>query len=143
MAVTLKSFDLRQPDGELADSLFPNGDLDELLAAWLAQAIAKVEANTTIATANHNLAAAAWVYYRAYGYVGQRFASAPVRVSASLDGTVAKEMAEDQRSFWTALIAEKLAEYESYETEGDSKTAVVPAFFGRVRASTTTNALVY
>ena len=61
MAVTLTTFDLIQPDGELSESLFPSGDFNVLLAGWLGQATGRVEANTAIAASNQNLAAAAWV----------------------------------------------------------------------------------
>lgn len=141
MAVTLTTFDLIQPDGELSESLFPGGDFNTLLAGWLGQATGRVEANTAIAAANHNSAAASWVYHRAYDHIAQRLASSPVRVSTSIDGSVSKEMAQDQRKFWAEKAVEKKADYESYETESASTTSVVPVFFGRVRASTTTVAL--
>jgi hypothetical protein len=137
MAVTITTADLEQPEGELSESLFPGGDFATLLAGWLAQAEAKVEGNTAIATANHNLAAAEWVYYRAYDHVAQRLAASPVRVSTSLDGSIAKEMAQDQRKYWIEKATAKKAAYEGYETESASTTSVIPAFFGRVRASTT------
>lgn len=137
MAVTLTTFDLIQPDGELSESLFPSGDFNVLVAGWLGQATAKVEANTAIATADQNTAAAAWVYHRAYDHIAQRLASSPVRVSTSIDGSVSKEMAQDQRTFWAKKAAEKKADYEALETVSAS-SAVVPVFFGRARASTTT-----
>lgn len=138
MAVTLTSGDLIQPDGELSESMFPGGNFDTLLAGWLSQASTKVTANSAIASANHDSAAAAWVYHRAYDHIAQRMASSPVRVSTSIDGSVAKEMAQDQRKYWFDKAAEKKADYESYETESASTTAVIPAFFGRARASTST-----
>ncbi len=141
MAVTLTTFDLIQPDGELSESLFPSGDFNVLLAGWLGQATGKVEANTAIAATNQNSAAAAWVYHRAYDHIAQRLASSPVRVSTSIDGSVSKEMAQDQRKFWADKAVEKKADYEAFETESASTTSVVPVFFGRVRASTTTVAL--
>ena len=138
MAVTLSTLDLKQPDGELSESLFPGNDFDMLLAGWLGQAVTMVEANAAIATANQNLAAAAWVYYRAYDHIAQRMASSPVRVATSLDGSIAKEMAQDQRKFWFDKAIAKKADYEAFETEAPSTTAVMPAFFGRVSASRTT-----
>lgn len=138
MAVTLSTYDLVQPDGELSESLFPGSDFDLLLAGWLGQAVALVEANAAIATSNQNLAAAAWAYHRAYDHIAQRMASSPVRVATSLDGSVAKEMAQDQRKFWFDKATAKKADYEAFETEAPSTTSVVPAFFGRVSVSRTT-----
>lgn len=138
MAVTLSTFDLTQPEGELSETLFPGGNFDMLLAGWLGQAVALVEANPAIASANQNLAAAAWVYYRAYDHIAQRMASSPVRVATSLDGSVAKEMAQDQRKYWFDKAVAKKADYEAYETEAPSTTSVMPAFFGRVSAGRVT-----
>lgn len=137
MAVTLTTFDLIQPDGELSESLFPGGDFNVLLSGWLGQATGKVEANTAITTANQNDAAAAWVYYRAYDHIAQRMASSPVRVSTSIDGSVSKEMAQDQRQYWFNKALLKKADYESLET-ATAPSAVAPVFFGRARASTAT-----
>lgn len=136
MAVTLFTFDLIQPTGELSESLFPGSDFSMLIGGWFGQAETLVEANAAIATANHNLAAAAWVYYRAYSHVAARLASSPVSVSTSHDGSVSKTMSSDQRKYFVDLAAAKLADYESHETEAASTTSVIPAFFGRVRAST-------
>jgi hypothetical protein len=130
MAVTLTTADLKQPVGEFTASLFPGDDIDALLTGWLVQATTLVNANTAIASTNHNAAAAAWCYHRGYGHIANRLASSPVRVAASLDGSMAKEMAADQRKYFIELAAKKKAEYEGYETP----TAAVSVFFGRARA---------
>jgi hypothetical protein len=134
MAVTLVADDLKEPTGELTADLFPGSDLDDLLAGWLTQAETLVEGNSAIATANHNTAAAAWVYHRAYGHVARRLAAAPSQVS--VDGTVSKSSATDQRKYFADLAVEKLGVYTGYETEGDASLVApaVPAFFGRARA---------
>lgn len=137
MAVTLSTFDLIQPTGELSESLFPGSDFSMLVGGWFGQAETLVEANTAIAATSHNLAAAAWVYYRAYSHVADRLASSPVSVSVSHDGSMSKTMSTDQRKYFIDKATAKLAQYESYETEAASTTSVIPAFFGRVRASTT------
>lgn len=142
MAVTLSTFDLIQPTGELSESLFPGSDFSMLLGGWFGQAETLVEANAAIAAANHNSAAAAWVYYRAYSHVAARLASSPVSVSTSHDGSVSKTMSSDQRKYFVDLAAAKLADYESRETEAASTTSVIPAFFGRVRASTRTSGVL-
>lgn len=130
MAVTLTVDDLEQPLGELDASLFPNGDIDNLCAAWLAQAIAKIEANTGIATADQDAAAAAWVYYRAYMQVADRFANSPSTIV--VDGTVTRTTAADQRKYFADRAAYWLDFYYSYNTL--VALAAVPAFFGTVKA---------
>lgn len=134
MAVTLIIGDFTEPTGELTEDLFPGSVLNDLLEGWLEQAASTVEANTAIASANHNLAALAWVYYRAYSHVARRLASAPAQVS--VDGTVSKTTATDQRKYFAALADSKRADYEGLETEssGGAASPAVPAFFGRARA---------
>ena len=134
--VTLSTWDLVQPEGELSETQFPNGDFQDLLVGWLTQAQALVAANAAIAATNHNAAAAAWIYYRAYSHIAQRLVISPVRVSTSVDVSVSKEITKDQRDSWQVLAAKKKADYEAYETAGASTTAVNPAFFGRARART-------
>jgi hypothetical protein len=116
MAVTITTTDLEQPEGELSESLFPGGDFDTLLAGWLAVAITSVEGNSNIAATNQNSAAAAWVYYRAYSHVAQRLASSPVRVATSVDGSVSKEMAQDQRTYFINLAKQWKATFDVYDT---------------------------
>lgn len=114
MAVTVTVMDLQQPTGELTESLFPGSNFDGLLAGWLAQATEKAEGNSAIAAANHDAAAAAWVYHRAYSHVAQRLASSPIRVSTSVDGSVAKEMTKDQREHFITLAQSWLDSYDAY-----------------------------
>lgn len=128
MTVTLQTFDLIQPEGELSADWFPNIDMTTLITGWLQQATTKAEA--AAAATDHNAAAAAWVYHRAYQYIAQRLASSPVRVSTSLDGSQAKEMTKDQREYWIKLSDTKRAEYESYEVVNPPANV---ALFGRVR----------
>lgn len=116
MAVTLSSFDLIQPTGELSESLFPGNDFDLLVGGWLGQATTLVDANSAIATANQNLAAAAWVYYRGFSHVAQRLASSPVSVSASHDGSMSKTMSSDQRAYFVALAKHWKSIFDDYDT---------------------------
>ena len=67
--------DLKQPDGELAASYFPDGDLDDLLPGWLSRAVVKVETDGDIV--DQDGATAAWVYYLAYSYLTKRFNAMP------------------------------------------------------------------
>lgn len=129
MAVTLTIDGLKQPTGELAAALFPGEELDTLLAGWLAQATTLVQANTAIAPTNHNAAAEAHVYYRAYGYKVLLMASDPNDITV---GERSETFAADQRKQFVALRDVKLAEYVSYEVP--AATRATPTFFGRARA---------
>jgi hypothetical protein len=132
MAVTLATYDLIQPTGELTEELFPGGDFDTWLAGWLGQAEAKVEADTTIATADQNTAAAAWVYYRAYAHKVLLMMADPSDIKI---GDRSEGFTDAQRQAFVALRDAKLAEYNAYPSPA---TAVMPAYFGRVRAMRTT-----
>lgn len=129
MAVTLTTADLQQPTGELAATLFPGENLETLLTGWLAQATTLVQGNTAIAAANHNAAAAAHVYYRAYGYKVLLMASDPNDISV---GERSETFAADQRKTFAGLRDYYLAQYTSYEVP--AATSATPVFFGRARA---------
>jgi len=133
MAVTLTIADLEQPTGELTTELFPGSVLAVLLSGWLEQAETKVEADTGIATASQNAAAAAWVYYRAYSHKASMQASTPNQVNFSNQPGVSKTMSADQREYFVNLANLKLAEYEGHVAVG-STTGTTPAFFGRISA---------
>lgn len=130
MAVTLIVDDLVQPVGELDSDLFPNGDIDAFVIAWLLQAVTKVEANTGITAANHNAAATAWVYYRAYTQVADRFANSPSTII--VDGTVTRTTAADQRKYFADKATYWLDWYYGLNTLVPAIT--VPTFFGTVSA---------
>lgn len=128
MAVTLTTVDLEQPAGELTADLFPGADFTALVQGWLEQAKARTEANTSIAATHHNLAAAAWVYYRAYGYKALLMASDPNDIQV---GERSETYATDQRKAFAALRDKKESEFYGYEQP--AVTFASPAFFGRVR----------
>src|SRR5690606_39966185 len=75
--------DLIQPEGELSNSFFPDGDLSTQISGWLDKAKTRVEANADIAESAQDDAAAAWVYYLAYSYVASRVAAMPNSVSVN------------------------------------------------------------
>lgn len=130
MAVTLITDDLVQPVGEIDSGLFPNGDIDLLVTSWLSQAVAKVEANTGITTANQNAAAAAWVYYRAYTLVADRLANTAQTIM--VDGQVTRTTGADQRKYFAGRAEYWLGVYYSLNTLIPAIT--VPTFFGTVSA---------
>lgn len=116
MAVTLTKIDLtRAGGGELTDAMFPDGDMETLLALWLAQAAARVEAQSGIAAADQNAAAAAWVYYRAYSQMATDASLEPASFSA---GDINISYKSGRRVDFSALAAAKLAEYERYNESG-------------------------
>lgn len=128
MAVTLTTMDIQQPAGELSADLFPGADFNDLLMGWLEQAKERVEGNVNIAATYHNLAAAAWVYYRAYGYKALLMASDPNDVKV---GERSETYAADQRKAFITLRDQKESEFYGYEVP--ATTFATPAFFGRVR----------
>lgn len=130
MAVTLDTYDLKQPVGELESSLFPDTtmDIDVALTGWLAQATTKVEADADIATADQNAAAAAWVYYRAYSYVAQWMKAEPERVEV---GERTEWLGADRAKFFQDLANKWESTFNGY-----SAPTVRTAFFGLARAGT-------
>ena len=77
MTVTLQTFDLIQPAGELDGAWFPDNDLSVLVSGALAIVRPRVEANAAIAAVNHNAAAAAAGYARLYRLTASRLAASP------------------------------------------------------------------
>jgi hypothetical protein len=130
MAVTLTIDDLEQPLGELDASLFPSGDIDNLVTAWLSQAITMVEANTGIATTDQAAAAAAWVYYRAYTQIADRFANTAQTIM--VDGQVTRTTSADQRRWFAERATYWLDQYYGFNTL--VALAAVPSYFGTVKA---------
>ena len=115
MAVTLNESDLILPAGELSNHFFPQGDMDTQLSGWLFAATAKVEGDSNITTANHNDAAAAYVYYLAYSYIGRQMRSLPSR-HAEGDGAIDVSYQLSQGRDWFADAAAKLTDYGSYRS---------------------------
>jgi len=126
MAVTLETYQLYQPDGELEATLFPDADMEAKLSGWLAQATTKVEADADIATADQNDAAAAWVYYRAYSYIAQWMRADPERVTV---GERTEWLGADRSKFFASRAASWIDTFSGFSTP----TARV-AFFGLARA---------
>lgn len=112
MAVTLTTQMLLQPLGELSEYYFPQGDAVAQLDGWLPVAIAKVEADSYIDSAEHDRAAAAYVYYRAYDYIANQLAALPSSASEG-SGAIDVKYAAAQYAFFQAKAARKLAEFEA------------------------------
>lgn len=112
MAVTLTVAMLMQPTGELSEHYFPQGDASTQVLGWLPEAKGIIEADSSITDANHNRAAAAYVYYRAYDYIANQLAALPSSASEG-DGAIDVKYTAAQYAHFRALAARKLAEFEA------------------------------
>lgn len=130
--VTLTLEDFVQPAGELYDSLFPEQDLYTLVDGWLQQAIYKVEGTATIPAEHRNLAASAWVYYRAYSHIAQRLMASAATMN--VDGKVSRTIASDQRQHFADLATAKLTMYEQLSVPTVTAQPKAAAYFGVVKA---------
>lgn len=100
MSITLTPADLQYPTGELAAALFPDGDIDTALSAWLNEA-----RNLT----TDNTAAAHYVYYRGYNAAANRIASRPSSESTG-QGSHSESWSDGRVDQWRALArAHKVA----------------------------------
>ncbi len=111
MSVTLRVDDLVQPGGELANSFFPDADLDEKLDGWLERAATRVEANGNISSANQDSAAALLVYHYAYSYIANRLAAMPNSTAVN-GGDVTVAYAKDRLDYWQSKADSKLTAYD-------------------------------
>ena len=112
MAVSLVPFDLMQPAGELDSAWFPGANLEALIAAALHDAASVVETNSDIAAANHNRAAASYVYARLYRIVASRLAATPQTLTIA--GQITKVTDSSRVAYFENLAAAKEAEYAGY-----------------------------
>jgi len=133
VAVTLEAEDFLQPEGELTLDLFPGVSdvVDVLFNGWLQQAKAKI-AGLDSAPDDDNLAAAAWVYYRAAGHIANRFMNS---ATSATTGPISKSWASDQREYWLNYAAEKLSIWNALTPTGTTDVVTtIPAYFGTVGA---------
>lgn len=112
MTVTLQTFDLVQPAGELDGAWFPDNDLGVLVSGALALVRPRVEANAAIAAVNHNAAAAASVYARLYRLTASRLAASPQTLT--IGGQITRVTSADRVTYFEKLAAAKESEYASY-----------------------------
>lgn len=112
MAITLATADLVQPEGDLAHSFFPDGDLDDHIDGWLSRAAGKVQGDSDIADSAQDTATAAWVYYLAYTYIANRIGAMPNSTAVN-SGDVSVAYGQDRPAYWRALAAEQKAGFEA------------------------------
>jgi hypothetical protein len=110
MPVTISVEDLIQPDGELADSYFPDNDLGLHVEGWLTQSILRIEGNPDIVPNLQDEAARSYAYYLAYSHIAKRLGSMPNSVSMN-SGADSVSIAQDRPAYWQALADE---EYDVY-----------------------------
>lgn len=130
MSITLGSVDFVQPDGELSGYLFPENDIDNLLAGWLAKAAEQV---VNVPTASQNDAAQAYVYHRAYQHISLRMANefASKNINSGAGNATISTTAE-QRDYFRKRADFWLASFNGYNTDTTGPQAAIPAFFGKV-----------
>jgi hypothetical protein len=114
--MSLTASDLKHPNGEMQSVMFPDNDIDTLLAAWLIEAQGK----TAIEEAQKR-----WVYYKGYTAIANRIAATPS--SQSHQGTQAVSWSDSRIQQFRSLARDHLAEYQ--------RLAGADVLDGRVSAS--------
>lgn len=104
--------DLIEPMGELGESLFPGGDLEEFVAAYLADAQARTSSEA---------GQRAWVYHRAYTSVANRIHAG---LASEKKGDAAASLASDQFQYWQAKADAALADFNAGRGAGPILTRV-------------------
>jgi hypothetical protein len=103
MALTLAPADLQYPTGELQAALFPDGDIEVALSAWLNEA-----RNLT----SSNEAAAHYVYYRGYNAAANRIAALPSSQSTG-QGSHSEAWSDGRIDQWRALARAHKAAFDA------------------------------
>lgn len=101
MAVTLGPAELTYPIGELTVVMFPDGDLDTNLTAWIQEAAAKTDSNEV---ARH------WIYHRGYSAVASRIASTPS--SEAYFSNVSRAWGDGRVDYFYRLAKQHLEKYD-------------------------------
>lgn len=122
MAVTLTIADLQYPIGKLQAALFPDGDIEIALQAWLVEA-----ADLTTS----NAAAAHYVYWRGYSAAADRILAMPSSESTG-QGSHSQSWSDGR-----VKALRDLANYYKSEFDKTAETtdATLPrGYFGKVSA---------
>lgn len=114
MAVTLTTDDLIAPAGRLQPAMFPDGDINANVVAWLSEATTKVAADE-IESDDHDAAAEAWVYHRAYDFVAERMLAEPEQYTTE-DGE-SRRLTMAQITRFQALAQHYKTAYEAYDVD--------------------------
>jgi hypothetical protein len=111
--VTLTYADFIEPDGRLQEALFPAGNINSLVATWLARAEVKVTA-ADVETAYYDGAAEAYVYYLAYSHVADRLAGMPNKVAIDSGADVETSIEKDRIAYFRGLAQDYLDQFNEY-----------------------------
>ena len=113
--MALAASDLIYPDGDLLPAMFPDGDINVAVGAWLVDAVSK----TTVESAQRH-----WVYHRAYTVIANRIASTPSNESSFDNHTVA--WSDNRVKAFEDKAAKHLAEYSRLSGD-DTMSSTRPA----------------
>jgi hypothetical protein len=108
--MTVTAEQLIAPQGELEPALFPVGDLQTRVDAYLVDAQAKAVA-ANVPSGNQDAAVTAWVYHRAYTAVARRLAVEPERAEVDDQG---RTYNVKQAGVFQSLADQFKAEFEGY-----------------------------
>lgn len=108
--------DVIYPDGDLLPSMFPDGDIQLAVSAWLADAAGR----TTVELAQRH-----WVYYRAYSTLANRIAATPSSDSG-FNASRTVSWGGDRITAFEQKAAKHLAEYSRLSGD-DSMSSTRPA----------------
>lgn len=113
--MALSASDLIYPDGDLLPAMFPDGDINVAVGAWLVDAIGKTSAE---AAQRH------WIYHRAYTAIANRIASTPSNESSFDNHTVA--WSDNRVKAFEDKAARHLSEYSRLSGD-DTMSSTRPA----------------
>ena len=108
--------DFMQPNGELTESLFPGVNLYEALLAWIADASTRTESLP---------AQRAWVRYRAYSVIADRFHAG---LGSESKGNASASLDPQQFRYWSRKAQENHAAFRSIASVTSAVTTVVPVW---------------
>lgn len=131
MAVTIEADDLIAPKGNLQAIMFPDGDLEDNLEEWIAQATAKV---TAVAESDQNEAVTQWVYHRAYLTIAERIASQPSSesYSGSPGTSIVRGWGQNRADYWEEKAAAALQQFNNFFLD-NNQVPIPYGFFGLAR----------
>ena len=108
--------DVIYPDGDILPSMFPDGDIQNAVSAWLADAARR----TAVEDAQRH-----WVYYRAYSTLSNRVAATPSSDSG-FNASRTVSWSGDRVTAFEQKAAKHLAEYSRLSGD-DSMSSTQPA----------------
>jgi hypothetical protein len=108
--MSLEPSQLKAPEGELEDFMFPAGDIDTRIAAWLEEAADKV---ATLSSSDQDNAARAWVYYRGFKAFVLRVTATPAKRTMD-SGKTEYEFTSEQIRTWKAMPDYWLGQFQGY-----------------------------